>query len=1037
MAPVKETCPTLAHSVNKFGVKAEEQDKITRSPLCENVTSNGLSKHKMTSVASNEDSPVVFCSPGYNNNKENKFYLPKISHSSDESKACPSTSSSSSLSSSSSSSSMSHLSIECPATPEKKWGSTDTEPPLTPTANLKMLSCAVSPELRRRDLMQEEKSNRHAVSQCDYSQPESPHRLLKESNFIQDADPGKIFTAGSRKEKSLGLLCQKFLAKYPNYPDPSAGIDISLDEVAQDLSVGRRRIYDIVNVLESVEIVSRVAKNKYAWHGKTNLCTTLAKLKALAEQEGFQEQMNRLKEYELKKDLVNKSSSSSSSSSSPANDLDKLLNSEQDISNLSNIPKFLEKSLGIMSQKFLMLFLVLKPKTVNLDLAAKILIGNMAVDKTENSKFKTKIRRLYDIANILTSLGLIRKIHVTEIRGRKPAFKYIGPEVDSSADISTCSTDGCHRPSSRHSLLDCVKNKKIANILNNKSSKVGQLGGNILPSQDDLYCQGSATPKESFSRHSSFDSICEVAEKERTKLISQPSTPLKDGKAERSQSTVQQTKENNPHIILVQKGNEFCGYHVLPKNGHSAPVSNSVNTPCNGKLAVASTAVSEPNTSVAAYTAAPTNVSKSSQISSVAPLTQMVSPTIDCSRSLIKHSVNNNLTPKQVEAVLKSLKDPVPVNNPSLPISFVDASTQSSPSSDPSEKLVISEGFQPVEIPSDQPLSKRRRVQDSQSDGSESGDSRKSPSGGSESGKRQSPIRALHLDPEFQSASCASNNSSVAAATTTAEKDDLAIPLTPILDAEEKSFRPVMSGSTTASASTSKGACSCNCCMNKHSNVQPTTPKLMHISSQQSSVMQLPLLAVASVTASPAGVTNSFAYANTDMNAVNLANLPARAMKVHQLSPHIVMPVAFTSSPVSAISENPQSSPTLVAFPVSQPTMTLAPMQLLQSSSNGSNNNTNSNSHLKTPTPITIHNNQVTPSSQIFFQSPCTLFDDYTFATPSSFFRNTPNPNIDPSSSQVGLMSDLKRFKPQVLMLEKQQICNSTAARRLNLIESP
>ena len=43
--------------------------------------------------------------------------------------------------------------------------------------------------------------------------------------------------------------------------------------------------------------------------------------------------------------------------------------------------------------------------------------------------FVAKIRRLYDIANILTSLDLIRKVHVTEIRGRKPAFKYVGPDV--------------------------------------------------------------------------------------------------------------------------------------------------------------------------------------------------------------------------------------------------------------------------------------------------------------------------------------------------------------------------------------------------------------------------------------------------------------------------------------------------------------------------------------------------------------------------------------------------------------------------------
>lgn len=38
-----------------------------------------------------------------------------------------------------------------------------------------------------------------------------------------------------------------------------------------------------------------------------------------------------------------------------------------------------------------------------------------------------KVRRLYDIANVLTSLNLIKKVHVREERGRKPAFKWLGP----------------------------------------------------------------------------------------------------------------------------------------------------------------------------------------------------------------------------------------------------------------------------------------------------------------------------------------------------------------------------------------------------------------------------------------------------------------------------------------------------------------------------------------------------------------------------------------------------------------------------------
>jgi transcription factor E2F7/8 len=39
---------------------------------------------------------------------------------------------------------------------------------------------------------------------------------------------------------------------------------------------------------------------------------------------------------------------------------------------------------------------------------------------------KTKVRRLYDIANVLHSLGLIEKCHA--LKSKKPAFKWIGLE---------------------------------------------------------------------------------------------------------------------------------------------------------------------------------------------------------------------------------------------------------------------------------------------------------------------------------------------------------------------------------------------------------------------------------------------------------------------------------------------------------------------------------------------------------------------------------------------------------------------------------
>ncbi|NXE18288.1 E2F7 factor, partial [Ardeotis kori] len=288
--------------------------------------------------------------------------------------------------------------------------------PWTPTANLKMLVSAASPDMRDREKKKElfrpiensEQSDTPALLQYD----------MVDDSTVDEFEKQRP----SRKQKSLGLLCQKFLARYPSYPLSTEKTTISLDEVASILGVERRRIYDIVNVLESLHLVSRVAKNQYCWHGRHNLSQTLKMLQEAGELQ-YGELMTFFQHKE--QDLEYKFGERKKETIPDSQDRPLLEFSEPDCTSASaNSRK--DKSLRIMSQKFVMLFLVSKTKIVTLDIAAKILIEGTQ-DTVDHSKFKTKVRRLYDIANVLTSLGLIKKVHVTEERGRKPAFKWIGP----------------------------------------------------------------------------------------------------------------------------------------------------------------------------------------------------------------------------------------------------------------------------------------------------------------------------------------------------------------------------------------------------------------------------------------------------------------------------------------------------------------------------------------------------------------------------------------------------------------------------------
>jgi transcription factor E2F7/8 len=67
----------------------------------------------------------------------------------------------------------------------------------------------------------------------------------------------------NRKEKSLEELSKKFISHF----EGRDGLLLELDKVTLCFRVERRRIYDIVNIFESLKVVKKAAKNNYVWRG--------------------------------------------------------------------------------------------------------------------------------------------------------------------------------------------------------------------------------------------------------------------------------------------------------------------------------------------------------------------------------------------------------------------------------------------------------------------------------------------------------------------------------------------------------------------------------------------------------------------------------------------------------------------------------------------------------------------------------------------------------------------------------------------------
>ncbi|XXG56173.1 hypothetical protein AAC387_Pa03g3658 [Persea americana] len=262
----------------------------------------------------------------------------------------------------------------------------------------------------------------------------------------------------SRMHKSLGLLCSNFINMYNR-----EGVKfIELDEAASQLGVERRRIYDIVNILESVGVMSRKAKNQYSWKGFDGIPHSFEQLKDEALRGKFGsgiEGSNMLKEN----------------------------------------PR--EKSLGLLTQNFLKLFLTMNVNMISHDEAANFLFG----DIHGLTQVKKKVKRLYDIANVLAAMNLIEKTYQTE--SRKPVYKWLGFKGRSVNDAVFSSRPPDPQPPKKRKFgtditnIDFVKKSKLNSSVDVKPVKM-QMNSDDSSAQRD--CTHLRKQKQQGSKGCSF-----------------------------------------------------------------------------------------------------------------------------------------------------------------------------------------------------------------------------------------------------------------------------------------------------------------------------------------------------------------------------------------------------------------------------------------------------------------------------------------------------------------------------------------------------
>jgi transcription factor E2F7/8 len=157
----------------------------------------------------------------------------------------------------------------------------------------------------------------------------------------------------SRKEKSLNVLCDRFINHYKQRSNGQP-LEFQLDQATAELGVEKRRIYDIVNVLESINIVKKRAVSMFTWNGFNGLNDTLRVLRvSILTCSQPNKQIDGIKDATLYDGI---STLSDEKENAPLRDAMKKFNPTREAK--SSKTEKGEKLLMQLSQKFIQLFLV-------------------------------------------------------------------------------------------------------------------------------------------------------------------------------------------------------------------------------------------------------------------------------------------------------------------------------------------------------------------------------------------------------------------------------------------------------------------------------------------------------------------------------------------------------------------------------------------------------------------------------------------------------------------------------------------------------